>query len=56
VLFLDHHPEGIGNLESPFVIDFRGIIAPQDGVWLHFSPQKSTAILEKPIGNVNRKR
>ena len=32
VLFLDHHPEGIGNLESPFVIDFRGIIAPQDGV------------------------
>ena len=32
-------PEGIGDLESPFVIDLRGIVAPQDGC---LSPLSST--------------
>src|SRR4051794_41478405 len=55
MLGFDDRPERIGDLEPPLVVNLRGIVAPQDGVCFHLTPQISTAILDKRLGDVNAK-
>ena len=52
---LNEGTEGVRNLEPTLVIDFGGVVAPEHDCLLHFAPQKSTAIVEKPLGDVNGK-
>src|SRR5688572_13733019 len=55
VLFFHQRTEGVRDLEPSLVIDSGGVIPPEHDVLLHFAPQKSTAIVEKGFGDVNRK-
>jgi hypothetical protein len=53
VLILDGRAEPVGDFESPPVVNFRRRVAPKHARLLHFSPKKSTAILEDGYGDVN---
>jgi hypothetical protein len=52
---LDHGPESVRDLEPALLIYSGGVVAPKHAVLLHFTPQKSTPIVEKAPGDVNRK-
>ncbi len=45
VSLLDARTKPVRDLEPSLVIDFGGRVAPQDGLCLHFTPQKSTGIV-----------
>jgi hypothetical protein len=52
---LDESAESVRDLEPTLLIDFGGEVPPEHGRLLHFAPQKSTAILENGLANVNGK-
>jgi hypothetical protein len=53
VFILDERPEPVRDFQSPPIINFRRRVAPKHARLLHFSPKKSTAIVEEGRGDVN---
>jgi hypothetical protein len=45
--------KGVRDLEAALLINFGGVVATKHVSLLHFAPQISTAIVEKPCPSVN---